>query len=692
MVSLVPIARPAAPRAAPKPGKPLLRRATLSGTIRKAEEAELDSDFLSAPPSPSKRARVSFNPNVEEKFMEEYQAKGRSLESIRLEVKSSIEAHLKGDSEGYDTIKEVFSPRRADNEDDENEGDGRVDMHTYLLALTSYASLLNKGCSGLVKAVLACEWIGRDESFVKAYVQFLGSLTSAQGAYVGMVLGMLVGNFYGGKTLFVIPSRSISNIYIVRLSSGRLSGCPDVNRDQLSSRIHVALKYLLRLIPSASSTLSPILAAKFPYAEEPKKLQITYIENLIRLSDYAPELKSDILAVITDRLVKIDVQMQVDLDDLDDEVAAAIVQAISLNPSRGKDEGDDFDTDADSVTSDDDVDSDSKRIKEVQGNVEKMDAIIDLLFTIYSPYFEDPFSVEAASMFETLLGHFTNIILPTYRSRHTQFLLFHFAQTAEHLVDRFAGTCVQLAFQSGRPAVLKQSAAAYLASFVARGAHVPSNVVCQVFSLIGNNLDHIRAENEVTCRGPDLKRYSTFYAMTQALLYIFCFRWRDLITSSDILEEDDPAAFVGQDLTWTPGIKETLSRTIYSKLNPLKICSPPIVAEFAKIARHLRFMYVYPLLESNKRIRLSQFSSSQGNSALRDTGNGGNSESWHQLDAYFPFDPYQLPLSRHWVEKDYVQWKGVPGLNQDESDEDESGEEEEEEDEVDLDDETDNDE
>lgn len=448
----------------------------------------------------------------------------------------------------------------------------------------------------------------------------------------------------------------------------------------------MALKYLLRLIPSASNTLSPILSAKFPFAEESKKLQISYIDNLIRLSEYAPELKSDILALITDRLVKIDVQMQVDLDDLDDEVAAAIVQAISLNPSREKDNGDDSDSDADSVTSDEDADSDSKRIKEVQGNVEKMDAIIDLLFTIYSPHFEDPNSVEAASMFGTLLGHFTNIILPTYRSRHTQFLLFHFAQTAEHLVDRFAGTCVQLAFQTGRPAVLKQSAAAYLASFVARGAHVQPHVVCQVFALIGNNLDHIRAENEVTCRGPDLKRYSTFYAMTQALLYIFCFRWRDLITSSDILEEDDPAAFVGQDLNWTPGIKETLSRTIYSKLNPLKICSPPIVAEFAKIARHLRFMYVYPLLEANKRVRLSQFSYGHGNGALRDTGNGGNSESWHQLDAYFPFDPYQLPVSRHWIENDYVQWKGVPGLNQEESDEEESGDEEEEE--VDLDDDT----
>jgi len=600
--------------------------------------------------------------------MEVYQAKGRSLDSIRAEVKRTIEAHVKnqGDSEGYDKMKEMFAPRR--DEDDEGEG-SNVDLRTYLVALTSYTSLLNKNCNGLVKAMLACEWMGRDEAFVKAYVQFLGSLASAQGAYVGSVLGMLVGYFYG-----------------IRLSSGRLPGCPDVNREQLTSRIHVALKYLLRLIPSASGILSPILATKFPFSDETKKIHVTYIDNLIRLIEYAPELKSDIFALITDRLVKIDVQMQVDLDDLDDDVAAAIVQAISLNPSRDDDaDGEDSDSDADSVTSDEDIHGDAKRIKEVQGNVEKMDAILDLLFTIYSPYFSDPNSVEAASMFETLLGHFSNIILPTYRSRHTQFLLFHFAQTAEHLVDQFAGTCVHLAFQSSRPAVLRQSSAAYLASFVARGAHVPSHVIRTVFELIGDNLDVIRSDNELTCRGPDLKRYSTFYAMTQALLYIFCFRWRDLITSTDIAEEDDPAAFIGQDLTWAPGIKDTLTRTIYSKLNPLKICSPPIVAEFAKIAHHLRFMYVYPLLETNKRIRLSQYSSGQGNGALRDTGNGGNNESWHQLDAYFPFDPYQLPVSKRWIEGDYVQWKGIPGLNQEDDSDDDSGEEDGEDD-VDVDD------
>lgn len=677
--------RPSAPVPAPKAIKPLLRRATLSGTVRKVDDAGLDGDLLSAPSSPNKRARVTFNPNVEEKVMEEFKPKGRSLDSVRAEVKAAIESHLKGDSEGYDVIKEVFSPRRSDDEEEEVDAKD-VDIKAYLLALTSHASLLNKGCSGLVKALLNCDWMGREESFVKAYVYFLGSLASSQGAYVGMILGMLVEHFHGGE-LPLIVSGSLAKFYAVKLSSGRLPGCPDVTRDQLSSRIHVALKYLLRLIPSASATLSPILTSKFPPSDDSKKIQLAYIDNLVRLIEYTPELKSDIFALITDRLVKIDVQMQVDLDDLDDEVVAAIVQGLTLNSlGQEDDDGDDSDSDIDSVTSDEGLDLDSKRAKDIQGNIEKMDAIMDLLFTIYTPYFADPNSVEAASMFETLLSHFVNIVLPTYRSRHTQFLLFHFAQTAEHLVDQFAGTCVQLAFQSGQPAVLKQSAAAYLASFVARGTHVQPHVVRTVFELIGSNLERIRTENELTCRGPDLKRYSTYYAMCQALIYIFCFRWRDLIDtdSSDILEDDDPLAFIGQNHVWAAGMKDTLWRNIYSKLNPLKICSPPIVAEFSKIARHLRVMEVAPLIETNKRIRLSQFSASQANGALRDTGNGGNDESWHQLDAYFPFDPYQLPLSKKWIEDDYVQWKGIPGLNQEEEDEADSEDDEEDDEEVDV--------
>lgn len=662
----------------PTPSKPLLRRATLSGTVRTRDEAGMDFDSdinMLTPPSPSKRQRtVTFNPLVEQQVFSSSLPIAEpdvDLEGIRMEVRSAIEDHNCAVTEvGFEELKEVFRPAKRGRE---AEAPSNEKIRAYLLALTSSVSLLGKSCSPLVRLILDFEWMGREEGLVKVYVHFLGNLASAQGAYVASVLSMLVEKFSGSKSPSYPQQVTILKEDTVRLSSGRLQDCAIVSREQLSSRVHMALKYLLRLIPSASSTLAPILSSNFPFSDKSKKIHMTYIQNLLRIHDYAPELKDETFALVTERLVKIDVQMQVDLDDLDDEVATAIVQAISLQ-SRTDQDGeleDDSDSDADSISSDDEDESD--QIREVQNNVEKMDSILDMLFKTYTPYFSDPNSSSANSMFQTLLSHFRNTILPTYRSRHTQFLLFHFAQTSERHIDEFAGECVDLAFKSGNAAILKQSAAAYLASFVSRGAHVRPEVVRDVFDFIGTQLDIIRIENEKNCRGPDLHRYGTFYATTQALLYIFCFRWRDLIVTDsddDVFDDDDPVSFLGRDLEWREGIKELLSRTIYSKLNPLKICAPAIVEEFAKIANKLSFMYVYPLLETNKRVRLSQFALGAGSKGglLRDSGfanQDGDGESWHQLDAYFPFDPYQLPVSRRWIEGDYVVWKGIPGRDED---------------------------
>lgn len=469
----------------------------------------------------------------------------------------------------------------------------------------------------------------------------------------------------------------------MRLDDGMLPDCPDITRSQMLGRVHMALRYLLRLIPSASGTLSPILDSKFPLGDDTKKRHITYINNLTRILDYAPELKAHIFALITERLVKIDVQMQVDLDDVDDEVAGAIMNTYS-NPALMEDSDSEEDSDSSDSDSEDELDEHQLKIKRMQDSVEKMDSILDILFELYSPYFSEPNSATSILMFDTLLSHFRNIILPTYKSRHTQFILFHFAQTSEHLIDTFAGECVDLAFKSGRPAVLKQSAAAYLACFVSRGSKVPPHVVRDVFNYIGVNLDLIRAENELTCRGPDLQRYSTFYATTQALLYIFCFRWRDLIVRDEDADiEIDEEDFTSGDLVWHAGVKELFDRTIYSKLNPLKICSPLIVDEFAKISNHLKFMYVYPLLATNKRIRLSQFTLGRGNEEtggnLRETGFGEEGDKWYQLDAYFPFDPYSLPKSRRWVDADYMSWKPVPGMKEESETEDDDEEDEDEE-------------
>ncbi|KZF26023.1 RNA polymerase I-specific transcription initiation factor RRN3 [Xylona heveae TC161] len=674
MVSITPSALRPLATVPPPVAKIVPPRPGLAGKIRKRDETEdMDLNGEFAAPNPIKRSKVAFDPDVEVRVLGAEWEKG--LELVREEVRRALERHAVGDSSEYDRVKEIFTTARLSAGDD---APSPTTVKNYTIALLGNVSHLNRTCSGLVHAALGCDWLGRDESYLAIYVRFLGNLASAHGSYVRPILAMLV-----------------DSLGHVSPRSGSLPGYPVVRKPQLYTRAHMVLKYLLRLIPSASGALSPILSAAFPHSSDSKVAHVNYVRNLLRLIGYTPELQSEVLALITERLVKIDVQVQVDMQDLEEDIEEGLVDDVVARRERGllEEEEDDEDDsededDASSVSSEESLTDEEQRIKDLKENVEKMDSILDMLFSYYTPFFSGA-PEDSDETFGLLLNHFTTIILPTYRSRHTQFLLFNFAQSSPLLIDQFAGVCMHLIFDKGRPAVFKQSAAAYLASFIARGAYVSPQVVRDVFDILGAHLDSFRIEYEGSCRGPDLRRYGTFYAMVQSLLYIFCFRWRDLVANADdYVDDDDFVDFEGRDIIWAPGVKEVFARAVYSKFNPLKVCSPPIVNEFARIANHLRFMYVFSLLETNKRIMLANHADSSASGAsynqpTRETAlSARRDDSHHQLDAYFPFDPYNLPRSKRWVVDNYIEWQGVPGLDDGLDDCDSESEEEVDEEEV----------
>jgi hypothetical protein len=80
----------------PKAGLANKSKLIQRGTIRKADDAELDMHTLSTPSSPAKRPRVTFKEEVEEKVLESFRPKTKSLDSVRAEVKRSLDGHLKG--------------------------------------------------------------------------------------------------------------------------------------------------------------------------------------------------------------------------------------------------------------------------------------------------------------------------------------------------------------------------------------------------------------------------------------------------------------------------------------------------------------------------------------------------------------------------------------------------------------------
>jgi RNA polymerase I-specific transcription initiation factor RRN3 len=73
--------------------------------------------------------------------------------------------------------------------------------------------------------------------------------------------------------------------------------------------------------------------------------------------------------------------------------------------------------------------------------------------------------------------------------------------------------------------------------------------------------------------------------------------------------------------------------------------------------------------------------------ALRDTGVDFDDEKWAHLEACFPFDPFQLPIAKRWLDlqNSYVTWQSMAVLDRDDGGLEE-GDEDEDESEVDADD------
>jgi len=158
-----------------------------------------------------------------------------------------------------------------------------------------------------------------------------------------------------------------------------------------------------------------------------------------------------------------------------------------------------------------------------------------------------------------------------------------------------------------------------------------------------------------------------FYAVAQAVLLIFCFRWRDLHLEDN---ESDDLTIEPMQKKWIPKLG-VVQRAITSKLNPLKVCSTNVVHQFARVARSTGFVYCYTIIENNKRSSPGIISPAKSrHSVTRNTLEA-------DLNTFFPFDPYKLPISYSYIQGVYREWASV-ALQEDEDEEDEVEEEEEE--------------
>jgi RNA polymerase I-specific transcription initiation factor RRN3 len=618
-------------------------------------EADTKSPLSGQPPA--KRPKVQFSSDNKVFTLKNWDD-DKTLSLVREEVRRALEKHAARESSLYDGLREILTIKPT-----ATEAPSSTLLKRYMVAITGLCSVMGRKGGALVKSITEMHWLGRDEEFVVLYRRLLANIISTYGGYSHEILGSLVDRFM-----------------TLRPSSGRLPKESIIRRPEMLERIHGTIEHILQKVPSAISELQIVLRQSFPHTTDSLKEHMDYVTSILRVASYTQFIKADIVATIFDKLTVMDTNMQQDILDLEEELQEHLEQDLSQEISLLIEKDNDNDADGAELSDSDEEseidefeDPNKRRLHTLKQQVAKLDGMMELMFTHFEPSFSKAGIDEQFSVLDQMFGMFARMILPTNKTRFVQFLLFHYAQTSEQLSDRFVQALITVLVDRDADKMVKRSAAAYLASFIARGARVTRSLVENTFYTLGAEMDRLRLMHEKNegC-GPDINRFGTYYTIFQCLMYIFCFRWRDLTAHE--LEDDQ---FDTNDLAWGRDVVDTFRRNISSKLNPLKVCAQPIVNQFAIVVRQLQILFLEPKLEQNKRIRLtrSMFSVSGGFSILAEKENAMSNkigEQQYQLDAYFPFDPYNLPLSKRWIEGEYNVWRPVPGTEFEEENESDS--------------------
>lgn len=437
-----------------------------------------------------------------------------------------------------------------------------------LNGLVSNTSRLdNNACNNLIIAILRYNWLDITEPlFAKAYSRFLITLVSTFPKYLHEVLNKLTHEFTSPNT----------------------------------SQHHQILAQIITYIPTSINSLPQFFKKNFPHHISSTTTELTnYVQNLVKVLDYSPELQFPIYQLIIEVSIKLDVELQNQLDEDEEEI-----EDLLDDPDLG---------------------------------LSKLDNIISILLNCTSPHFtiDQLNSGQGITLFNTITSLFKSHILPTHFTKLIQFILFHITQYQPELADSFLVLLIDVAFNPAETLEIRLKSIQYLSSYIARAKNLSSHQITFIVSYLVGWLNKFIIEREQEVHLGGMERFKLFYSTFQALLYIFCFRHELLITS-------------------TTTTTKFFQRAILTKFNPLKFCDETVVHIFAKLATRLNVCYCYSIIEHNKRERMLQTTGLPSAVA-----NFKQKQEFLDLEAYFPFDPLVLPISKSIVAPNYIEWSDV---------------------------------
>ncbi|XP_064415086.1 RNA polymerase I-specific transcription initiation factor RRN3 isoform X2 [Latimeria chalumnae] len=556
-------------------------------TWKKAKMLRGDDMFLSSPP----RKAVRFGGSVTDVLMK----------------------YKEGDSTDYELLKhQLFDP---DIKDDQ--------IINWLQEFRNAVNYLTKDFEQLVTIVLKLPWLDRSQDVREEYLAFLGNLVSAQTVYLRACLSMVISKF--------VPQRVIIREGGVDISD---SEDEDESLPRRFETCHRALQIIARYVPSTPRFLHPILVEKFPFYNKSANALECYVHNILRITVYFPTLRLEILELIVEKLLKMDVSApRSDIEDAE--------EAAEQHEATGPVEEGLFDMDED--------EEDKNTVSGAAGNdsmahpvAERLDIIMSVVFAYIKDicYTNGAFDLnKTKDLYRDLIAVFDKLILPTHASCHVQYLIFYICSFKLGLAEAFLEHLWKKLQNPNNPAVIRQAAAGYMGSFLARAKFIPVVTLKACLDLLipwlHQYIDHQGAGTKAFC---DVALHGPFYSTCQAVFYTLVFRHRQLLDGN-----------LKKGLAYLQNLN--FERIVMCQLNPLKVCLPSVVNLFAAITRKYQLVFCYTIIERNNRQQLPVVRSSIGGDLVQTCTN--------PLDSFFPFDPYCLKRSKRVIDPLYQVWEDL---------------------------------
>uniref|UniRef100_A0A1Y1MD29 RNA polymerase I-specific transcription initiation factor RRN3 n=2 Tax=Photinus pyralis TaxID=7054 RepID=A0A1Y1MD29_PHOPY len=470
------------------------------------------------------------------------------------------------------------------------------DLTSLLSEASECISILNQDLRLFVEAILLIKWVDYSESVVSEYQSFIINLLSAHNYHAKLAIDSLVYKF--------LPDPEEPDWE---------NGVPNLKDLQKFVNVHCVINTLINIIPMSQELLLQSLISNYPYLKRSSHMHEVYLHNILCILDYRPQIRGDLFHLIFSKLVLLDVNApREDIERKENEVEDDLFK---------------FD-DASQQTSCD---------KMKHNIAHTLDICLYKIFNqiMMISHESGEFNWDQTkSLYQDLLVVFDKVVLPTYNIHHVPFVMFFLCSLKPTIAEAFLNFLWRKVCNPNVPSIHRHSAVSYMASLVARASFVPLYMLKGTLQEMANWIfAYMATQDGHGCINTDIRIHVVFYSVCQALFYIIAFRYKDLVNKR-------------KDVIFLENLN--LGKIVTSTLNPLRVCQPAIVQNFASVARTYQLAYCYAVIEHNSRNIMPVIYQDDKGSVLI---------SNNILDSFFPFDPLVLKRSKEIIEPIYLYYK-----------------------------------